>query len=328
MQKLPLKRMHEQLTGSDYILMIGLGFDPRCLETLKHFPRENATHTIGISNAGWSDFNRQSIKEFKNLLGSNGVVLGEDAKNVIAVADEISAHVQPLLQDKSQSILIDVTALSHELLAVLLGIMHALQVLDRVTLLYVGASEYSFNVPSETMWLSRGVKDIRSILGFPGTMLPSRKLHLILLAGFEVERAAEVIVRYEPASLSIGLGKREQSVSEEHHEKNKFFFDHLNEFVKEQKVYSEKVHHFEFSCVDPWLTKQQLLLHIDTLTAENDQNFVVCPLNTKLSTVGVILAALERTSIQICYPEPIEYNIEGYAKPGPDVTIINLCRSS
>lgn len=325
MNKLPLTDIHKQLNGGEYVLMLGLGFDSRCLEVLKHFSKSKASHIVGISNAGWSDFNRNSIEEFKSYIGNAGIVLGTNAKDVIAVADEVSAYIQPLLLENNQSILIDVTAISHELLAVLLGIMHNLKVLGQVTLLYVGATEYSFNSTSEeSMWLSRGVKTIRSMLGFPGTMLPSKKLHLIVLAGFEVERASEVIIQYEPASLSIGLGKREQSISTAHHEKNKYFFDKLNDFVKQQQSGNEGIHHFDFSCIDPLHTRNVLLAHIDQITALHDRNFVVCPLNTKLSTVGVILAALERPSIQICYAEPIEYNTDGYARAGNDVTIVEM----
>jgi hypothetical protein len=47
-------------------------------------------------------------------------------------------------------------------------------------------------------------------------------------------------------------------------------------------------------------------------------------LNTKLSTVGVALAAIENPEIQICYAEPEEYNTDGYSKPGKEVTVISL----
>jgi hypothetical protein len=324
MHKIPLENIGKHFVSSDYILMVGLGFDSRCLTTLNHFPREKAVHIIGISNVGWNASNEKNITEFKKLAGTNGIVIGDNATSVMEVSDRLIEFIRPLIENHKNSLVIDITSLSHELLVVMLGILHSLQIMKTVTLLYVGASEYSFNAPGEAVWLSRGVRSIRSILGFPGTMLPSKKLHLVILAGFEVERASEVIIRYEPASMSIGLGEREQSVSEAHHVKNKLFFDRLNQFVKEQDVYNEEIHHFEFSCVDPLLTKSQLLSHIDSLKTLGDKNIVICPLNTKLSTVGVVLAAIEHPEIQICYAEPEEYNTEGYSKPGTEVTIISL----
>lgn len=324
MHKVLLNNIKAQFVGSEYILMIGLGFDSRCLTTLSHFPREKAAQIVGISNAGRNSSNKNYITKFREFTGTTGIIIGENATSAMEIADELVEFIRPLFEHPEKTLVIDITALSHELLVVMLGILHSLQVMKRVTLLYVGAAEYSFNTPSDAVWLSRGVRSIRSILGFPGTMLPSKKLHLVVLAGFEVERAAEVIVRYEPASMSIGLGKREQSVSEAHHDKNKLFFDRLNQFVKEQDADNQEIHHFEFSCVDPLLTKNQLLSHINNLKAVGDKNIVICPLNTKLSTVGVVLATIEYPEIQICYAEPDEYNTEGYSTPGTEATIVSL----
>jgi hypothetical protein len=81
------------------------------------------------------------------------------------------------------------------------------------------------------------------------------------------------------------------------------------------------VSEFEFSCVDPDLTRRQLLKHIEQFPGEN---VVICPLNTKLSTVGAVLAALDNPEIQICYSQPLEYNSAGYSSPGPDITLIEM----
>jgi hypothetical protein len=144
------------------------------------------------------------------------------------------------------------------------------------------------------------------------------------MAGFEVERAAEVINQYEPSSLSIGKGGRDQSVSILHHEQNKYFFNKLNSFVNDQDTYHHNVKHFDFSCINPFDTKRQLLEHIAEIKTTSDVNIVICPLNTKLSTVGVALAAIENQEIQICYAEPEEYNIENYTEPGDEVTIVSF----
>jgi len=324
-RKLPLKELSQNLLGSDYVLLGGLGFDQRCLEVLKNFPRERTVNIIGISNIGSAKFSQNNISAFRELAGPNSVVLGEDAKNIIEIADEVSMCINNILKVRSpKSLLVDITAMSHELLTVVLGILNSKDILNKITLLYVGASQYSFNTKDNEIWLSRGVKDIRSVLGFPGTMLPSRKLHLILLAGFEVERAAEVILRYEPTSLSIGKGARTQSISEKHHQDNKLFFDRLNEFLAQQSFYNEKINHFEFSCVDPVRTKNDLLKHINELPGSQERNIVICPLNTKISTVGAALVAIERPDIQLCYAEPMEYNADGYVKPDEQVSIIDL----
>jgi hypothetical protein len=324
MYKIPLDQLHDEFSDFTGVLLIGLGFDQRCLTVLSNFPRKGTEEVIGISNVGWSEQNKQNIEKFRELVNSNNSVVGQDAKNIIEVADELSLKLAAIITESSAELLIDITSLSHELLVLLLGILHELGGLKRTTLMYVGATAYSTNTESNSMWLSRGVKDVRSILGFPGTMLPSKKLHLIILIGFEVERASEVILRYEPSSMSIGLGAKGQSISDSHQSKNKEFFDGITEFASSQDYGTDEVFHFSFSCISPIETKNQLLSHINNLGGFSQKNLVVCPLNTKLSTVGVVLAAIEHPEIQICYAEPEGYNTEGYASPGKEVTIVAL----
>lgn len=325
MSKISLKKLDESLEDREYILILGIGFDSRCLEAVKSISLQKLSRVIGVCTPSWGSLSDGNIKHFKMLLGSKGEIIGSPSDNIMKVTDRVARHFEVLTKE-GVNFIIDVTAFSHELLSILLGIMNFYEILDSATFLYVGASEYSFNTGKEhaAIWLSRGVGKIRSVLGFPGMMLPSKKLHLILLAGFETERASILIDAYEPAYLSIGTGRKNQSVKEEHYDTNQYFVDSLNDFVRTQELYNEKIQHFEFSCVDPCQTKQDLIDHIESFADKDDRNFVVCPLNTKLSTVGVTLAALERPNIQICYAEPLEYNAEGYAKAGDEVTIVRL----
>jgi hypothetical protein len=324
MHKIPLEKLSEEFSSFNGTLLVGLGFDSRCLSVLSKFPKNMAVDIIGISNAGRCEKFQNKIEEFRNLANAECSVVGLGAAHVTEIADQLSVRLTDALEDPAAKLLIDITSLSHELLALLLGILHELGGLDRVSLIYVGAAAYSVNTEHSLMWLSRGVKDVRSVLGFPGTMLPSKKLHLIILTGFEVERASEVILRYEPASMSIGLGAKGQSISDTHYSKNKEFFERISAFATSKDYGTDEVFHFSFSCISPTETKDQLIAHINELGGFEQKNIVVCPLNTKLSTVGVVLAALENPELQICYAEPEEYNTEGYAIPGDEATIVNL----
>lgn len=319
-----LEKLDDSFSDNNYILLAGLGFDNRSLAVINHFPIKKIDRIIGVSNVGWKHFNQENIDKFKSLDIANKEIIGCDSKSIIDVGDELVKFIESVLELPSKHLVVDITSFSHELLAVLIGVFNSFQIMNRTTMLYVGASEYSFNTDVKDIWLSRGVRQIRSVLGFPGTMLPSKKLHLIILAGFEVERAMEVITCYEPASISIGLGKKEQSVSGKHHDTNKVFFERLNQFVKNQDENTQDIYHFEFSCVNPMIAKNQLLDHIGELNVLKNKNIVVCPLNTKIVTVGVALAAIEHPEIQICYAEPEEYNTDGYSKAGENVTIFSL----
>ena len=324
MYKVPLTQLSSEFGNFTGALLVGLGFDHRCLTVLSNFPRDTVSDIIGVSNAGWNYQNQENIEKFRKLAGSECSVVGQGAANVIEVADQLSQRLAAVFAHSTAKLLVDITSLSHELLVLLLGMLHELGGLDRTSLIYVGAAAYSTNTEPNAMWLSRGVKNVRSVLGFPGTMLPSKKLHLIILTGFEVERASEVILRYEPASLSIGLGAKGQSISDSHHSKNKEFFDGITAFASSQDYGTDEVSQFSFSCISPTETRDQLIAHINELGGFSQKNLVVCPLNTKLSTVGVVLAAIEHPEIQICYAEPEEYNVDGYALPGGEATIVTL----
>ena len=107
----------------------------------------------------------------------------------------------------------------------------------------------------------------------------------------------------------------------QHHEFNKQAHEEILNLVQSMQGISCEIYEFEFSCIDPLLAKKQLLEHVSQYT---EFNVVVCPLNTKLSTVGAALAAIENQKIQLCYSQPLEYNVDGYATPGEDATIIRL----
>ncbi len=324
MNKVLLTDLKNKFQLDHYVLMIGLGFDQRCLSVINNFPQNRTKKIVGISNVGWSNSNGKNTEEFKLITNNNASIIGENAESILDVADELAKYIIISLEVPTNQLVVDITSLSHELLIILMGILAANDALSRTTLLYVGAAQYGGNSGKEDVWLSRGVKTIRSVLGFPGFMYPSKKLHLVVLAGFEVERANEVISCYEPSSLSIGKGGRDQSVSLDHFESNQLFFDKLKYFINEQNTYNQHIHHFEFSCVDPLLTKEQILDHVEKIKASSDENVVICPLNTKLSTIGVALAAIENQTIQVCYAEPEEYNVENYSTPGNEVSIISF----
>lgn len=321
MTKILLSELDKSLPKSKFILLIGLGFDDRSLSVLSNIDIRSPYKTFGLLNPtipGTPQTNHQ--EQFLKVSPVNSEILGQGCSSIIEAVDIIQARLHEADMHDSDFV-IDITSLTHELLIAIIGLFASEKLLSRITLLYTGATQYSFNTPDDQTWLSRGVVEIRSVLGFPGLMLPSKKLHLIIMAGFEIERAVEVIRRYEPARLTIGYGSKLQSVSEKHHNSNKEFAAQIESLLIQQDGMSNELQHFEFSCIDPYEAKEDLKSYISQ--AQNE-NIVICPLNTKLSTVGAALAALEMPNVQICYAQPAEYNVAGYAQPGESVTVIHM----
>lgn len=322
MTSIMIDNLEKVFKGKKAVLFIGIGFDPRSLSIIEHIPKAELSRVFAICNNrntySQADDNKRKLIELTN---QHVEIIGDGSETTIEVIDQIQAILRGQINITDEEIFVDISVLSHELLIAFIGLIANERLLNRITLLYTKASEYGFNSGSEKLWLSRGVSDIRSVLGFPGVMLPSRRLHLIIMAGFELERAAEIVRRYEPSRLSIAWGSKDQSIHEKHHVSNLHSANELHSFFEAQDDIVESIHKFEFSCISPSKTADAIIKHIAQYPKENT---VIVPLNTKLSAVGAALAALHNQEIQICYAQPVEYNSLGYAKPSDSIEVVQL----
>lgn len=216
--------------------------------------------------------------------------------------------------DGDLSYLVDITTFTHEALLILLRLLQARVKRGSVVLAYAPAAEYSVGLPPEEKWLSKGITDIRSVLGYPGDSRPSRKSHLIVLVGFEGDRAELLLDAYQPHVISLGFGQEGTATAAQHQQVNRFAFAQLASKVSQ---YNE----FEFSCVDVAAVEATIGVQAGRFP---DCNVVIAPMNTKLSTVGVAGAAFRNDDIQLCYASASQYNVEGYSRPGTTCVLTAL----
>jgi hypothetical protein len=220
------------------------------------------------------------------------------------------------LSPSIKNVLIDITTFTHEGLLILFRFIWLYKErFNKVFLSYTGADEYDVDESDpDKKWLTKGTKSIRSVLGYPGLLNPSRKNHLIILFGFESERTQKLIENFEFEKVSLGFGPENDSIKEDHYFINRK--RHLR--LLEQFPIAEK---FEFSLTDPILCKNQLLARVNMYS---QYNTVIVPLNNKISTIGAALSALENNSIQITYVRAHEYNIKGYSRSSEKFYLIDL----
>lgn len=300
-------------------LYIGMAsFEDRCLsilEALKQPPK----HCLFFKNIAAGNLAAKNLNRMVGLAADRSTVIGLDLDSPITAADAFTkAMTENITSTSVGAVLIDSTTFTHEQLLILLRVLDQFRPKGKVYMGYIGAEKYSTNTDIENVWLSRGVSQIRTVLGYPGSFAPSKRLHLTILVGFEHERAAAVIEQFEPARLTLMCGDPSQSVSTSHFDTNKRFFEELRKFVERTQFTQTAVEMLYFSCVDPFSARDTLL---QLATQSNDYNIVVCPMNTKLSTIGVGLAALQDKRIQIAYARAIEYNEAGYSTPSAMATI-------
>ncbi len=248
-------------------------------------------------------------------LGTNAQKVPLDKANPLATADNLQRALSHAGgDDRDLTYLVDITTFTHEALLILLRLLQARAARGTVVLAYAPAAEYSVGLPPEEKWLSKGITDIRSVLGYPGDSRPSRKSHLIVLVGFESERAERLLDEYQPHVISLGFGQYGTATSAQHQQVNRLAFGQLASKVTK---YSE----FEFSCVDVLAAEDAIAYQVAKFP---DCNVVIAPMNTKLSTVGVAGAAFRNEEIQICYASASQYNVEAYSRPGDTCILTEL----
>jgi hypothetical protein len=293
-------------------------FEARCfsiLEALKQPPG----HCLFFKNLAAGHLAEKNLLHMSGLTVGQNTVIDLDLDSPITAADAFArATVPKIVAASPGAIFVDTTTFTHEQLLILLRVLDQLRINCKIFMGYTGAKTYSTNTKTEDVWLSRGVAQIRSVLGYPGSFAPSKKLHLIVLVGFEHERAATVIEQFEPARLTLMRGDPEQSVSSDHYATNLRFFEELERFVERTELRQADVETCYFSCINPFSARDTVL---EKAAMSDNYNIVVCPMNTKISTIGVGLAALQNNKIQIAYARAIEYNEAGYSTPSDMTTI-------
>lgn len=199
------------------------------------------------------------------------------------------------------NIVIDITSFTRENLLILLKVIYHNRGEKNIKLVYTPADNYS------PEWLTKGVKQIRSIFGYSGMIQPSKKQLLIILNGFEDERTSEIIKSFEPNMILLGKPSKKTSINDTLDIRGK------QSFEKIQEKYTNIKETFEFSCIDI----QETIKKIEDFISKygEEYNIILSPLNNKISTIAVAIVALNNDKVQVCYASANQYNIDNYSTP-------------
>lgn len=303
MIKLPLAQLNSEFNQSADILIGCISYEKRCLTV------PVALKDLQISQLAYfkvTEFNKESenneskLKEiFDKKLQifeySNSDSI-KFANYFIDLLDQSYAHL-----GRKLNIIFDITTFTREALIISIGILfYKREYINPAFLLYTPAS----NMSEE--WLSRGFRAVKSVLGYPGERSSLKPLHIVVMTGFELERAKYIIDEYEPDLISIGVGNCNESIKPEYYKRNEKFVNDLANY------YGSNVERFCFSLIDPGRTAKELE---DYISKFSEYNTVIAPLNNKISTVGAALYGLKHEDAQICYLPAEEYNTANYSEP-------------
>lgn len=231
----------------------------------------------------------------------------------LSVAEKINKELNSV-QGRKINVLIDITTFTHETLLICLKVLSINSKVDKVTCVYVNAAAYCPDEPIQNKWLSQGCEEVHSVLGYPGALLPSLKTHLVVVVGYEYNRAFDMIADLEPNSISLVYGSSDDAITEKDREANSKYMNLVKEIA------------FEFSNIE---SKSISCNHPDKIVSELqkiydshlEDNIIVVPMNNKMSTVGVALSTFNNERVQVCYAPAVVYNESNYSTPGQDCYI-------
>ena len=304
--KLKLAEVARHLSSPPYTYICSSSFEDRCLSIASQVDPDVVSRALICMNEDMRDVVSRNDARLHEKFGKKAVSIILRTDDPLLSADGIQKGLAERTPGDTRKYLVDITTFTHEGLLILLNLLrqHAIPG-DSALFAYNPADDYGVGMEEGDKWLSKGIGEIRSVLGYPGRLRPSRKCHLIVLVGYEVERAGMLIDAYEPAVVSLGLGALEESVSKNLYVLNEMFHQRLKDKL-------ENVYEFPFSCVN----------HVEARTSIERQsrvfegyNVVVAPMNTKISSVGAATAAFSDESIQLCYAQAQQYNHECYSTP-------------
>lgn len=293
----------------DCILITSASFEDRCSALVNNLSSIEFSNSFICRNIDFdSRVIENSIKISKKLNSKpNHFVDLKISEPIFTFLNLISAFGNIFI-DSPKAVIIDITTFTHEGLLMIFRILHDnKRKEDQIFLVYNGAKDYSSNeAERDNKWLTKGVKDVRSIIGYPGYSDPSQKNHLIILFGFERERTIRLIDEFDYEKISLAFGFQDASISHQHQIINEERHGEILSIYNNAKK-------FNISLNNPLKTKEEILSYISKY---KDYNTVIAPMNNKLSTIGAGLAAIENKSIQLCYLQANRYNLDGYSIAG------------
>lgn len=312
-----LTSLGNKLGSAKVDLFIGsASFEGRCRSVLQDMDQERIKRALVAVNGAFGTRLDKNYVWFVNGLGDRIERLDVFSHDPVPTLLNIERALSRAFESEPRFVVVDITTLPRESLIILIRVLDKLRTSNsEIKFVYASARQYSFGSQDESnRWLSSGVRDIRPVLGFSGLMRPSRDTHMIVMVGFEDERALELIRACEPTYVSLGVCDPSQLGTQSHRYTSERRLSRLLSVLPD-------VRKFRFLGYDVVATIHALESQIEIFP---DTNAVIVPMSTKISTVGAALLALRDESVQLCYAAPYFYNFDHYSLPGDDYYLFSL----
>lgn len=322
--RIRLNQIHNVLDLRDCAFLCCASFESRSLCIPKSLKKIPFNFVAIFSTTDCNKLIEESALEIKKLFSDNVQIFNTKIHSPLDTANAMAKAIRCLIKKDIKKVVIDITTFTHEMLLILIKLLTRFEGgLEKITCLYLSARDYSIGDSKENKWLSKGCNEVRSVFGYPGKIIPGRPMCLIVLVGFEHERANRMIVEMDPEFLLLGKGISNRRHLT--HDSHKAPMEYFHKLVKDMTSRRGDVDEFEFSCRDYKNTAKIILREI---SKRRDYNNIIVPLNTKISTISVAIAALYNDEIQVCYAVPEAYNFSAYSEPDNKVAVLDITSMS
>lgn len=296
------------------------GFEKRCLTAINSLPIETINEALILMNDEAPSESKVNLEEFKTVLGNKIKLVEVPLFNPLQVADTLIHEINCLCGTRKKlHFLVDITSFTHEVLLIFLAISKLFYQDHNIEYIYNNASVYASESPTDSQrWLSRGILEVRSVLGYAGDFKPSQETVLVMMVGYECERAMRVIETVAPEELIITYNDAESSTDQTNREASTSHATWLRNLAAYYQNLEPKI----IPSNNPFKAAEKLeevLAHVD-----QSKNIIIAPMNNKLSTVGAALVAFKRPEIQLCYAPASYYNTSSYSEVGEDCYVFTL----
>lgn len=246
---------------------------------------------------------REKAEAIASVAGVAIEYLPASKRNPLLLADAFGGLAAGVLADQATHWVADITTMTHEMLLILVAAADEIVAPWRdLHLIYNVAGAYSGDDTPEEKWISRGIHQVRSVIGYPGAWSPGEQTNLVALPGFDSERMRRMVEEIEPDQLIVGIAC---PLDERHawsEDKNRGIARHLLE--------TRKGTTFDYRALDPLGAVDAVIEVLKDTTG----NVLLAPLNSKISTAAIGVLARLKPEWQICYAPAIIYNLK-YATP-------------
>ncbi|MHB1768028.1 MAG: hypothetical protein ACYCUV_09290 [Phycisphaerae bacterium] len=288
------------------IFVCSASYEDRSLSVANNLDRAQVGTAVVARNEPLHETAEAHLTTLEEMFAGKFIKAKLDRSDPIRTADALYQGVFGEHAEHAQNVVVDVTTFTHEALLILIKLLSMrLEKLKTIQLIYAHAGEYSVGDPPEEKWLSKGIREVRSVIGYAGDLRPSHKTHLIILSGMECERAKKLIEEFEPTIVSLGEDDNTNVASTPHFATHRHQHDQV-------KVAIPGCTDFKFPCYDP-LRMQEILQGL--VESHPGFNTIIAAMNTKVSTIGAALYALQNEAVQLCYAQPNTYNYQRYSNP-------------